>query len=110
MSNADWHSLGEVSYRKFPLYEAMGWGNKLQIEDYILCGSPFGGPLAMMKNNRKVAQKSTGTSEVKSRLSLYTSSGIEIAEIEWESKRVAGMGWSDREELIVVSEEGEYAL
>ena len=60
----------------------------------------------MMKNNRKVAQKSTASTE-KARLSLYTSSGIEIAEIEWENKRVAGMGWSDREELVVVSEDGE---
>lgn len=114
MSYADWHSLGEVSYRKFPVYETMGWGDSIQIEDYNLCGSTFGGPLAMMKNNRKAAPRGANvknaSGETKSTLCLYTSAGFEIATIEWENKRVAGMGWSDREELIVVSEDGEYVV
>ena len=109
MSHADWHSLGEVSYRKFPLYESMGWGTTKQIEDYILCGSTFGGPIAMMKSNRKVMMRNATSTpeESKSRLQLYTSAGVEIAEIEWESKRVTGMGWTDREELMIVSEDGK---
>ena len=111
MSYADWHTLGEVSYRKFPVYETMGWGDSMQIEDYKLCGSIFGGPLAMMKNNRKAAQggitDKNASGEAKSTLCLYTSAGAEIATIEWDKMRVVGMGWSDREELAVVSEDGK---
>ena len=113
MSYADWHTLGEVSYRKFPVYETMGWGDSIQIEDYKLYGSIFGGPLAMMKINRKSAHKGTTVKntlgEAISTLCLYTSAGIEIATIEWEKMKIVGMGWSDREELAVVSEDGECA-
>jgi vacuolar protein sorting-associated protein 16 len=114
MSISDWHSLGEVPYRKFPVYETMGWADTIQIEDYIVCGSNFGGPLALLKSNRKTTQKSSVTGEVpgdmKSRLSLYTSSGNKIVDIDWDNKRVAGMGWSDREELVVVLEDGASPL
>lgn len=110
MSTADWHSLGEVPYRKFPVYETMGWADTIQIEDYIVCGANFGGPLALLTSNRKTTQKSSASGEVsgdtKSRLSFYTSSGNKIVDIDWDNKRVAGMGWSDREELVVVLEDG----
>jgi hypothetical protein len=101
MSCSDWHSLGEVPYRKFPVYETMGWGTDIQIEDYMVCGSPFGGPLAMMKDTRKGTHYTLGV-----RLSLCTLSGIKIADISLENKRVVGMGWSDREELVIVLEDG----
>lgn len=101
MSCSEWHSLGEVPYRKFPVYETMGWGADIRIEDYIVCGSPFGGPLAVIKDTRKGTHYTIGE-----RLSLYTLSGIKIADISLENKRVVGMGWSDREELVVVLEDG----
>ena len=107
MSLSDWHSLGEVPYRKFPIYENMGWADDIQIEDFIVCGSTFGGPLALLKSNLKAVQKSApSTATLKPVLSMYTCSGNKIVDIDWDSRKVAGMGWSDREELIVVLEDG----
>jgi hypothetical protein len=86
----------------------MGWGDKMDIEDYIVCGSTFGGPLALLKDDRKVKSNtsSIGSDDLKSKISLYTSSGIKITDIDWDNKQIMGMGWSDREELIVVSGDG----
>lgn len=111
MSLSDWHSLGEVPYRKFPIYETMGWADDIQIEDFTVCGATFGGPLAFLKSNRKATHKTvqlTGSS--KPILSMYTSSGNKIVDIDWDNRKVAGMGWSDREELIVVLEDGRVFL
>ena len=111
MSLSDWHSLGEVPYRKFPIYETMGWADDIQIEDFTVCGATFGGPLAFLKSNRKATQKSAqSTGSSKPVLSMYTSSGNKIVDIDWDNRKVAGMGWSDREELIVVLEDGRETL
>lgn len=75
----------------------------MQIDGYHVCGAQFGGPLAMIRDERKVS-----TEEIKSRLRIFTSSGLSIADVEWDaSKRVAGMGWSDQEQLIIVLEDGK---
>lgn len=109
MSLSDWHSLGEVPYRKFPLYDTMGWADSIQIEEYAICGANFGGPLALMRSKRKTSKKSEVSGvpgDMKPKLSLYTLSGNLMVDIDWEHKRVAGMGWSDREEIVVVLEDG----
>lgn len=111
MSLSDWHSLGEVPYRKFPIYETMGWADDIQIEDFTVCGATFGGPLAFLKSNRKATHKTVqSTGSLKPILSMYTSSGNKIVDIDWDNRKVAGMGWSDREELIVVLEDGRVFL
>lgn len=109
MSFSDWHSLGEVPYRKFPLYDTMGWADSILIEDYVICGANFGGPLALMRSKKKTSQKSDVSGvpgDMKPKLSLYTLSGNKMVDIDWDHKRVAGMGWSDREEIVVVLEDG----
>lgn len=96
---ADWHNLGEVLYRKWHVYD-MGWqDHTIQIENYLVCGAQFGGPLAMIS---KIV-----TPEEKSKLRIFTSSGLRIAEVDWDSSRkVAGMGWSDLEQLVIVLDDG----
>ena len=104
---ADWHNLGEVLYRKWHVYD-MGWEEEgIQIENYFVCGAQFGGPVAMIRDDRK----NTATAEEKGKLRIYTSSGIKIAEVDWDSSRkVAGMGWSDLEQLVIVLDDGTNVL
>ena len=113
----DWNALGDVLYRKWHVYD-MGWGENMQIEDFHVCGAPFGGPLALIRDDRKPQ----GSPNSKPKLRIFTSSGNIIAEvlvivfvalfvifscqIEWSDRRVVGMGWSDQEQLVVVLEDG----
>jgi vacuolar protein sorting-associated protein 16 len=74
----DWNALGEVLYRKWHVYD-MGWGEKMQIDDYIVCGAPFGGPLATIRDDKRLQYlPSDGT---KTKIRIYTSSGRKIAEV-----------------------------
>lgn len=102
---ADWNALGDVLYRKWNVYD-MGWGEKVKIEDFLICGAPFGGPLAMIRDDRKKSEDDL----TPPKLWIYTSSGIKIAEVDWNNKRVAGMGWSDQEYLVTVLEDGNVLL
>ena len=101
---ADWHNLGEVLYRKWHVYD-MGWQNEaMQIENFQVCGAQFGGPIAMIRDNRKSSTSEDG----KAKLRIFTSSGLKIAEVDWDSSRkVIGMGWSDLEQLVMVLDDGE---
>ena len=112
----DWENLGEVPYRKFSIYDTLGWGNDTELDDYIVCGAAYGGPIAMIKDEHHTTSSgeaaANGTSkttigDATPKLSLYTSAGYKLADIDWiHHKRISGMGWSDREELIVVLEDG----
>lgn len=122
---ADWHALGEVQYRTFHLYE-MGWKNdKVKLEEYRVCGAQNGGPVALIREGA-AATTAPGSSKVvvdtpwvgdssapaaaptasSPSLQIYTSSGIKISECEWPHQvRVAGLGWGDQEQLIIVLED-----
>jgi hypothetical protein len=74
---ADWNALGEVLYRKWHVYD-MGWG-ETQIEDYNICGAPFGGPLATLLNDRKLVALSG--ENAKPKLRIYSSAGKKLSEV-----------------------------
>lgn len=102
----EWNALGDVLYRKWKVYDMIhGWGSNMKIENYQIEGAQFGGPLAMIKDDRK-----STNDDNKAKLLLYTSSGNKIAELDWDNKRVAGMGWNDQEQLVVVLEDGNVLL
>ena len=103
MSYSEWHSLGEVPYRKFTVYDKLGWDESFRIDDYVICGSTFGGPLALLKEGKK----GINGDKKETQLLLYTASGNKLAEIEWDHRKICGMGWCDREELVVVVEDGK---
>lgn len=99
--NTDWHPLGAILYRKWGVYD-MQWDERIRLENFYVCGAPFGGPIALIADERKVA----ATEQFKSKLMIVTSAGKLLAEIEWNEKQIIGMGWSDQEHLIVVQESG----
>lgn len=126
MSLVDWHSLGEVLYRKWQVYD-MAWGEDFNIDDYIICGAPFGGPLAMIKaddnRNKQIvvtnatkeankAAESADSNEYKhfKDLWLFSSAGKLLAEVEFgvsnKQNTVVTMHWTDEEQLIVVLIDG----
>ena len=102
----DWHPLGQVLYRKWNVYD-MAWNSNIKLENFIVCGAPYGGPIAMILDVKKNSALSPEMEAMKSKLFVKTSSGNSIAEIDWENdKPIVGMGWSDLEHLITVLENG----
>ena len=105
---ADWQALGEVQYRKWSLYEEMLWSSQdLNIEDYKIFGSEFGGPLALTTST----SSSSSSGSVKEKLLIFTAAGRRISEIDLDNKcKSVGIGWSDQEQLIVVLEDGNVLI
>ena len=77
--HGDWNALGDALYRKWHVYD-MGWvENKIRIEDYHLAGAPYGGPIALIRDDRKVPASSEDGD--KSKLRIFTSAGEMISEV-----------------------------
>ena len=77
----DWNALGEVPYRKWCVYD-MNWNEKeesIQIEDYNVCGAPFGGPIALIRDEKKLVQ--LNEEHLKPKLKIFTSSGRKLSEV-----------------------------
>jgi hypothetical protein len=98
----DWHPLGQVSYRKWQVYD-MEWIDKFNLQNFNVCGAPFGGPIAISLDNKNA----NPSSEYKSKVLIYTSSGVKISEISLgDHYNLVCMGWSDQEHLITLLENG----
>ena len=108
----DWQTLGEVQYRKWCVFEEMKWnsdGFKLNIEDFKIFGAPFGGPLALLRDNHTSTEGGDlSKSFLLEKIFIFTAAGKRISEITLENKsKSAGIGWSDQEQLVAVLEDGE---
>jgi hypothetical protein len=104
---ADWHNLGDALYRKWHVYDMGLHSEGFQLDNYTICGAQYGGPIAMINDDKK----GNLNEENGKKLLIFKSSGLKISEIEWDlSRRVVGMGWSDEEQLLVVLEDGNTLL
>ncbi|XP_026473948.1 vacuolar protein sorting-associated protein 16 homolog [Ctenocephalides felis] len=107
MITADWFTLGrDVYYRKYELY-CMGWQNEINLNDMMLYAAPYGGPIALMRNYKKIIRVQGSTNPI---IYIYTSSGQKNASIVWSGSNIITLGWSDAEKLICVQEDGNVTL
>ena len=98
---SDWHHLGAVMYRKWNIYD-MQWQNKnIDIDHYQIFGSQLGGPLALLKIDKKLNEQI--------KLEIFTTSGIHLTNIEYSiPSRIVGISWNESEQLVIVHENGNY--
>lgn len=61
--------------------------------------------IALWRDKSKVARYRTGQS-TKPTIDIYSSAGQLISNINWEKGPIKGLGWSDDEKLLVVTEDG----
>ena len=101
---AGWEKIDDQFYRKIQLYEQV-FDADLELENYLIAGAPYSGALALWRNESKIARYRTGAS-TKSAIDIYSSSGRPISSITWDKKSIRGLGWSDDERLLVVTEDG----
>ncbi|KAL1915507.1 uncharacterized protein VTP21DRAFT_6631 [Calcarisporiella thermophila] len=104
---AEWIQLQDRFYRKQEVY-SMLW-KQIDLSKFLLAGAPFGGPIAMIRDDKKVLllQKQQ---PVKPSIYLYTSSGLLLEQLQWDQGRIVGMGWTESERLICVLEDGNIRI
>ncbi|ODM96537.1 Vacuolar protein sorting-associated protein 16 [Orchesella cincta] len=105
----DWISIGEGDetsefYRKIELYD-MEWTSQVDIENYAVVGASYGGPVAIIKDDKKFLRV-TAQIPVKPIISIFTAAGRLISSLKWDSGILVRMGWSSSEDLLCVQEDG----
>ncbi|XP_059673773.1 vacuolar protein sorting-associated protein 16 homolog isoform X2 [Gavia stellata] len=99
---ANWNPLGEEAfYRKFELY-TMEWSLKEDLRDCLVAAAPYGGPIALLKNNAR-KEKSPSARPL---LEIYSASGLLLASIPWKSGQLVQLGWTASEDLLCIQEDG----
>uniref|UniRef100_A0A8C0BB69 Vacuolar protein sorting-associated protein 16 homolog n=1 Tax=Buteo japonicus TaxID=224669 RepID=A0A8C0BB69_9AVES len=94
--------LGQsLGFRKFELY-TMEWSLKEDLRDCLVAAAPYGGPIALLKNNAR-KEKSPG---VRPLLEIYSASGLLLASIPWKSGQLVQLGWTASEDLLCIQEDG----
>ncbi|GLI74311.1 vacuolar protein sorting-associated protein 16 [Penicillium ochrochloron] len=101
---ANWEKVGGSFYRKIPVYDAV-FDEDVELENYIVAGAPYGGAIALYRDESKPFQLRDSQAS-RSSIDIYSCSGKQINRINWEQATIRGLGWSDKEELLVVSEDG----
>lgn len=82
----------------------MQWEN-IHIEDYIVVSAPYGGAIAITRDDTKLREYK-GLDFRQTSIKIYSGSGNLLRKIPWDNGRIRGLGWSQLEQLIVVSENG----
>ncbi|RAH82171.1 vacuolar protein sorting-associated protein 16 [Aspergillus japonicus CBS 114.51] len=101
---ANWERLGDSFYRKVPIYDAI-FDEDIELENYIIAGAPYGGAIALHRDESK-PYRFRDAQTTKSSIDIYSCSGKLINRLNWEFGTIRGLGWSDREELLVITEDG----
>ncbi|KAI9340769.1 Vps16, N-terminal region-domain-containing protein [Zopfochytrium polystomum] len=99
--HADWSLLHNRFYRKLEVY-SMQW-RELDLSKFTVAAAPFGGPIALVRNDRKLLKAKTFMSRS---VQLFSSAGKLIHQFEWEKGHIVGMGWTETEHLVCILESG----
>ncbi|KAI9307957.1 hypothetical protein BJ944DRAFT_129784 [Cunninghamella echinulata] len=104
---ADWIQFNDRFYRKQEVY-SLSW-NQSDLSKFMIAVAPYGGPIAMIRDDKKVLllQKQQ---PIKPTIYMYTASGKLIDQIQWDKGRIVALGWTESEQLIVVTEDGTVHL
>ncbi|KDQ58687.1 hypothetical protein JAAARDRAFT_57575 [Jaapia argillacea MUCL 33604] len=106
-----WQAMqdGNVFYRRQQIYSIPG---KLpNLDDYIVAGCRYGGPLAMMRDNTKLVAIGRATpSFAKAQIQVYSPAGEGLLLFSWDQGKIIRFGWTGDERLVVLNEEGVYRV
>ncbi|KAL2865107.1 tethering complex subunit VPS16 [Aspergillus lucknowensis] len=101
---ANWERLATSFYRKVPVYYSV-FDEDVELENYIVAGAPYGGAIALYRDESKPLRfRDAQTS--RSNIDIYSRSGKLINRLNWEYGAIRGLGWSDQEELLVITDDG----
>jgi hypothetical protein len=101
---ANWERLGDSFYRKVTVYDAI-FDEDVDLDNYIVAGAPYGGAIALHRDESK-PYMFRDAHTARSSIDIYSCSGKHINRINWEHGTIRGLGWSEKEELLVITEDG----
>ncbi|KAK3023745.1 hypothetical protein RJ639_044454 [Escallonia herrerae] len=101
---AEWQQLYDRYYRKPELYQ-LRWNHVDLSRNKVAC-SPFGGPIAAIRDDSKIVQLRSESALRK--LRIFTSAGAQISETVWKNPggRLIGMSWTEDQTLICITQDG----
>uniref|UniRef100_K3XBW1 Vacuolar protein sorting-associated protein 16 homolog n=1 Tax=Globisporangium ultimum (strain ATCC 200006 / CBS 805.95 / DAOM BR144) TaxID=431595 RepID=K3XBW1_GLOUD len=111
----EWHTLGKVQYQKWTAYDCEWKDEVADLRDFIACAAPFGGPVALLRDPKKLIKVDAGRSLARALL-LFNACGKKLCEVPWakyDGKDAQGklnplinMCWTDELRLLCVFENG----
>jgi vacuolar protein sorting-associated protein 16 len=96
-------------YRKHELYTNMVWSSTVSdLDRYLVTAAPYGGPVATVRNPKKVLLINEVDEEVTHPvLRIFSSSGVLLSEVEFtRAHALVSMGWTETENLLCVFKDG----
>ncbi|KAL7626682.1 Vacuolar protein sorting-associated protein 16 [Parahypoxylon ruwenzoriense] len=99
-----WEKVGDRFYRKTQLYTAI-FDQDLDLDNYIVAGAPYGGAVAICRDDTKIISYQPSKSS-KPSIDIYSCAGKLLKSIAWDKGSIKGLGWSEDEKLLVVSYDG----
>ncbi|PKI84319.1 Vacuolar protein sorting-associated protein 16 [Malassezia vespertilionis] len=106
----EWHALGRAFYRRTLQYE-LQWA-LASLDGYMLASNADGSLFVATRDPTKLVVFHSN-SHVEPQLQVYTGAGQLLDTIPWDGTRITALGFTWRDELVVVSEDGQarvYAL
>ncbi|GBF95901.1 hypothetical protein Rsub_08492 [Raphidocelis subcapitata] len=100
----DWEAAGAQFFSRELLYD-MQWRDA-DLETKRVAAAPFGGPIATLRDERAVVPV-RGAGPARPVVRLFSAAGAEAGSFLWERGRLAGWGWSDAQELVIVEPSGK---
>ncbi|KAF2281145.1 vacuolar protein sorting-associated protein 16 [Westerdykella ornata] len=101
---ANWEKVGDKFYRKVQLYTGV-FDPDLELDKCLVVGALGSGAVAIYRDEGKVHAYRSGQAS-KSSIDIYSCAGKLIRRITWEKGTIKGIGWSEDEKLLVVTEDG----
>ncbi|KAF2434104.1 vacuolar protein sorting-associated protein 16 [Tothia fuscella] len=101
---ANWDKVGDRFYRKIQLYSDV-FDADLELENYLIAGAPYSGAVAFHRDEERV-QTYRGNQTSKASIDIYSCAGKLIRRINWDQGPIKGLGWSEDEKLLVVTNDG----
>ncbi|KAI1340453.1 vacuolar protein sorting-associated protein 16 [Xylariaceae sp. FL0016] len=101
---AEWEKVGDRFYRKTQLYTAV-FDQDLDLDNYIVAGAPYGGAIAIYRDETKIVSYRPSKS-AKPSIDIYSCAGKLLKSIAWDKGSIKGLGWSEDERLLVVGYDG----
>ncbi|KIM47049.1 hypothetical protein M413DRAFT_440594 [Hebeloma cylindrosporum] len=100
---------GTFFYRRQQCYSIPG---KLpELDDYVIAGCRYGGPIALMRDQTKLLALGRSTPAItKAQIQVYSPAGEGLLIFSWDQSKIIRFGWTIDEQLAVLNEEGVYRL
>ncbi|KAF1989862.1 vacuolar protein sorting-associated protein 16 [Aulographum hederae CBS 113979] len=101
---ADWDRVGDRFYRKVKLYDEV-FDQELELENYLIAGAPYSGAVALYRDEDRI-HTYRGAQAAKAGIDIYSCAGKLIKHINWDKGSIKGLGWSEDEKLLIVTNDG----